>query len=110
MPPRLAQDLPTSRTVGAHIHTLRTARGWSLREVSRLTEAAGKPIGYNTISRLENNRDPDQPAVAVIVDDLVTLAAVFGLRPEQLLTAPDCFVCMDKPPVGFQCRSCGATA
>lgn len=110
MPPRLAPDLPVSRIVGAHIHALRTARGWSLREVARQTEAAGKPIGYTTISRIERNRDPNEPAVAVIVDDLVTLAAVFGLRPEQLLTAPDCFVCVDKPPVGFACRTCGAEA
>jgi transcriptional regulator with XRE-family HTH domain len=110
MPPRLAPNLPTSRIVGTHIHTLRTARGWTLREVGRLTEAAGKPIGYSTIGRIESNRDPNHPAVAVIVDDLVTLAAVFGLRPEQLLTAPDCFVCMHKPPTGFECRTCGATA
>jgi len=110
MPPRLAQNLPTSRIVGAHIHALRTARGWSLREAARQTAAAGKPIGYTTIGRIERGRDPGQPAVAVIVDDLVTLATVFGVRPEQLLTAPGCFVCMDKPPAGFACRSCGAEA
>jgi transcriptional regulator with XRE-family HTH domain len=110
MPPRLAKNLPTSRIVGAHIHTLRTARGWSLREVGRQTEMTGKPIGYTTIGRIENNRDPDHPAVAVIVDDLVTLAALFGVRPEQLLTAPNCFTCMDKPPTGFACRTCGTEA
>lgn len=108
MPPRLAQDLPASRIVGAHIHALRTARGWSLREVGRLTEVAGKPIGYSTIGRIENGRHQHEPAVAVIVDDLIALATVFGLRPEQLLTAPGCFVCMDKPPAGFTCRTCGA--
>jgi transcriptional regulator with XRE-family HTH domain len=110
MPPRLAQDLPVSRIVGAHIHALRTARGWSLREVARQTQVAGKPIGYTTIGRIENGRDPGQPAVAAIVDDLVALATVFGLRPEQLLTAPACFICMDKPPPGFACRTCGAEA
>lgn len=110
MPPRLAQDLPASRIVGAHIHALRTARGWSLREVGRLTEAAGKPVGYLTVGRIERARDQARPAVAVIVDDLVALAAVFGLKPEQLLTAPDCFICMDKPPTGFACRNCGAEA
>jgi transcriptional regulator with XRE-family HTH domain len=110
MPPRLAQDLPTSRIVGARIHALRTARGWSLREVGRQTELAGKPVGYLTIGRIERNRDPARPAAAVIVDDLVALAAVFGVRPEQLLTPPDCFACMDKPPVGFACRACGAAA
>jgi transcriptional regulator with XRE-family HTH domain len=110
MPPRLAQDLPTSRTIGAHIHTLRTEHGWSLREVARQTELAGKPVGYLTIGRIERNRDPARPAVAVIVDDLVALATVFGLKPEQLLTAPGCFICMDKPPTGFTCRTCGAEA
>jgi transcriptional regulator with XRE-family HTH domain len=110
MPPRLAQDLPVSRTVGAHIHALRTARGWSLREVARQTEIAGKPIGFATIGRIERGRDPQEPAVAVIVDDLVTLASVFGVRPEQLLTAPGCFICMDKPPAEFTCRTCGAEA
>ena len=110
MPPRLAEDLPVSRIVGAHIHQLRTARGWSLRNLERLTQAAGKPIGYATIGRLERNRDPARPAVAVIVDDLVTLAAALGVKPEQLLTAPGCFVCMDQPPAGFACRRCGAEA
>lgn len=110
MPPRLAQDLPVSRIVGAHIHTLRTARGWSLREVARQSEATGKPVGYLTIGRIERNRDPNRPAVAVIVDDLVALATVFGLKPQQLLTAPGCFACMDKPPSGFTCRTCGTDA
>lgn len=110
MPPRLAEDLPVSRIVGAHIHALRTARGWSLREVGRLAAVAGKPIGYATIGRIERGRDRNEPAVAVVVDDLVTLAAVFGVRPEQLLAAPNCFVCMDKPPTGFTCRTCGAEA
>lgn len=110
MPPRLAQDLPASRIVGAHVHALRTARGWSLREVGRLTEAAGKPVGYLTVGRIERGRDPGRPAHAVIVDDLVALAAAFGLKPEQLPTAPNCFVCMDKPPAGFACRTCGTEA
>jgi transcriptional regulator with XRE-family HTH domain len=110
MPPRLAQNLPASRIVGAHVHNLRTARGWSQRELERQTKAAGKPVGYLTVGRIERNRDPERPAVAVIVDDLVALATVFGLKPEQLLTAPDCFTCMDKPPAGFACRSCGAEA
>lgn len=110
MPPRLAEDLPTSRIVGAHIHTLRTARGLSLRAVARLAEQAGRPIGYATVGRIERGRDPKEAAVAVVVDDLVTLAAVVGVKPEQLLTAPNCFACMDRPPVGFTCRSCGAEA
>lgn len=110
MPPRLASDLPVSRIVGAHIHALRTARGWSQRGLARQTETAGKPVGFSTITRIERGRDPQEAVVAVIVDDLVALATVFGLRPEQLLTAPACFACMDHPPTGFACRTCGAEA
>lgn len=110
MPPRLAEDLPASRIVGANVHALRTARCWSLRHLARQTETAGKPIGFATIGRIERARDPQEAAVAVIVDDLVALAAVFGIRPEQLLTAPNCPACMDMPPAGFVCRACGAEA
>ncbi|MEU1497329.1 helix-turn-helix transcriptional regulator [Streptomyces sp. NPDC005732] len=110
MPSRLAPDLPASRIVGARVHALRTERGWTLRETARQVEAAGKPIGYATIQRLERNRNPAAPVVAVIVDDLIALAIVFGLRPDELLAAPDCVACMDKPPAGFACRTCGATA
>lgn len=109
MPPRLAQDLPTSRIVGAHVHALRTARGWSLRALERHTKTAGKPVGFGTLGRIERGRNPHEPAVAVIVDDLVALAEVFGIKPEQLLTAPDCFACMDKPPPGFTCNTCQRT-
>jgi transcriptional regulator with XRE-family HTH domain len=108
MPPRNATDLPASRIVGARTHALRTTRGWSLREMERQTEAAGKPVHYQTIGRIERNRSHEQPAVAVIVDD--PLAAAFGLNPQDLLAAPNCFACMDKPPAGFACRSCGAEA
>lgn len=31
MPPRLAEDLPISRIVGAHVHALRIARLWERR-------------------------------------------------------------------------------
>jgi transcriptional regulator with XRE-family HTH domain len=110
MPPRNATDLPASRIVGARTHALRTTRGWSIREMERQTEAAGKPVHYQTIGRIERNRSHEQPAVAVIVDDLIALAAAFGLNPQDLLAAPNCFACMDKPPAGFACRSCGAEA
>ena len=33
---RSATDLPVSRTVGAHVATLRAARGWTLRGLARI--------------------------------------------------------------------------
>ena len=93
-------------TIAAILALAAIATGaWGVRAVWRRSVGPSWARG-----RLENNRDPARPAVAAIVDDLVTLASVFGLRPEQLLTAPGCFVCMDKPPTGFVCRTCGAEA
>lgn len=42
------------------------------------------------------------------VDDLVALAAAFGMRPEHLLTPWKCERCNGEPPDGFACRACGA--
>lgn len=107
---RSATNLPVSRTVGAHVATLRAARGWTLRGLARIAAGNGHAIGYATIGRFERAAAPDAKPVAVSVDDLVALATAFGVPPTRLLTAPACFVCMDQPPAGFACRTCGVEA
>lgn len=107
---RPAEDLPVSRTVGAHVAALRAARGWTLRGLARVIAGNGHHISYTTIGRFERAAASDAKPVAVSVDDLVALAAAFGVPPTRLLTAPACFVCMDQPPAGFACRTCHAEA
>lgn len=107
---RSAEALPVSRTVGAHVATLRAARGWTLRGLARIAAGNGHAIGYATIGRFERAAAPGAKPVAVSVDDLIALAAAFGVPPTRLLTAPNCFICMDQPPAGFACRTCQAEA
>jgi transcriptional regulator with XRE-family HTH domain len=106
--PRNYDDLPVSRIVGGNIAVMRAARGWSQRTLADRTKGGeGKPVGFSTICRIEKTREPGTSPVAVCVDDLVALAAAFGVRPEQLLDEPKCHACMDAPPAGFTCNACG---
>lgn len=109
--PRHYDDLPISRIVGGNVASLRTSRGWSQRTLAARTQKnEGKAVGFSTISRMEKARQPDSKPVAVCVDDLIALAATFGVPPEQLLVEPNCPVCMDAPPSGFTCNICGGAA
>lgn len=101
-----------SIAVALNITRLRQARGWHLRDLSDRTAKAGKRVGISSLSRIENARDGHKAHTAVSVDDLVVLAAAFEVPVEQLLTEwkPNCAVCMDNPPAGFACRTCGAAA
>lgn len=103
-------DLTISRTVGANVHTLRTMHGWSQRALARQTETTGKPVGFSTIRRIETASDPTAIPVAIYVDDVVSLATALGVTIQRLITPPNCRACMDQPPPGFACRTCGATA
>ncbi|WP_158713900.1 hypothetical protein [Streptomyces seoulensis] len=59
---------------------------------------------------MEKAAAPGAAPVAVYVDDVVSLAAALGVTVQQLITTPNCNACMDSPPPGFACRTCGATA
>ena len=101
----------TSLAVARNTAVRRAARGWTLRQVSDRTATAGKRIVISTLSRIENARDGHK-RVVISVDDLVVLAAAFEVSPEELLTRwePTCTACMDSPPTGFACRTCGTEA
>jgi transcriptional regulator with XRE-family HTH domain len=100
-----------SLIVANNITANRRRLGWRLADVSDRTEQAGKRVGVSTLSRIENGRDGHR-TVVISVDDLVALAAAFDTSPENLLTerTPNCAACMDAPPPGFACRTCGAEA
>jgi len=109
--PRHYDDLPISRIVGGNVAVLRASRGWSQRSLAARTQTGeGKPVGFSTICRIEKAHEPDAKPVAVCVDDLVALAAALGVRAEQLLAEPKCHACMDAPPSGFTCNTCGGAA
>lgn len=107
---RTPNDLPISRIVAANIAAHRAHRGWSTRALAQATQESGNPIGPSTVSRIEKSARPGAIPVVVSVDQLVALAEAFGVPLDKLLKAPTCPACMDNPPAGFACRTCGATA
>ncbi|MFE1192893.1 helix-turn-helix domain-containing protein [Streptomyces olivaceoviridis] len=104
------ENLTVSRAVGANVAALRKARGLSQRALAKQTEQAGKLVGFSTICRMEKAAAHGASPVAIYVDDVVSLAATLGVTVQQLITAPKCDACMDSPPPGFACRTCGAEA
>lgn len=110
MPRRIDPNLPVSRAVGANVTALRTLRGLSQRALAQRTAATGKQVGFSTIARMEKAAKPGESPVAVYIDDVVSLAAALGVTVQELITPPACTACMDRPPRGFTCRTCNATA
>lgn len=95
---------PVGETVRANIHRLRETKHLSLRDLSRLMGDAGHPILASGLGRIElGTRRVD-------VDDLVVLAKVLGVRPDELLAPFEpvaCANCDNNPPAGFTCQACG---
>jgi transcriptional regulator with XRE-family HTH domain len=106
--PRTADDLPISRIVGQNVAALRARHGWSQRTLAKYTESSVKAVHFTTVNRIEKACDPAASPIAVSVDDLVVLAATFGVTVDRLLSEPKCHACLDTPPAGFACRACGA--
>ena len=98
-----------SLVVARNITGLRRARGWSMRQLSDRCADAGKRIAISRLSRIETARDGSR-VLEVSVDDLVALAAAFEVSTDHLLAPwdPKCTACLDCPPPGFACRTCGA--
>lgn len=69
----------TARTITSE----REARGWEQRELAERLTAAGRPMSQPIVSRIESG------ARRIDVDDLVALAAVFGMSPAALLPAAE---------------------
>ncbi len=95
---------PAGEFVRANVRRLREAAHLSLRDLSDLMGEAGRPMLPSGINRIE------QGARRVDVDDLVVLAKVLGVRPDELLTPFEleiCANCDNEPPVGFTCQTCG---
>ncbi|MGW3724230.1 helix-turn-helix domain-containing protein [Streptomyces sp. NPDC000851] len=70
---------PTGMTVAENLARLRKIRGYSTRQLSAELERKGRPISPSGITRMEKG---DR---VVTADDLVALAAIFGVSPVSLL-------------------------
>lgn len=70
---------PTGQTVATNIARLRDRNGMTTRQLSGALDRAGRAIPASGITRMEKGER------VVTVDELVALAAVFGVSPVTLL-------------------------
>ena len=82
---------------GRQVHDLRKARGWTLREMGALVR-----VEPSTLSRIEKGVD-------TTIGTAGQIAGVLGVQLAALLRPVGCLHCLDAPPRGFTCQSCGAT-
>jgi transcriptional regulator with XRE-family HTH domain len=69
--------------VAARLKEMRTNRGWSLADVERHMDGAGRSIPRSGISKIESGER------RVDVDDLAAFCQVFDVLPSALLGSPD---------------------
>lgn len=91
---------PVGEQLRDNIRRLREERGFSYQRLSELLAELGRPIPTLGLSRLERGER------RVDADDLVALAKALGTDIVQLLGL-GCPACLDRPPSGFSCRTCG---
>lgn len=95
---------PAGNNVRRNVRRLREQREWSYREVEERLSQAGRAIPVLELSAIDTGERH------VDVDDLVALAAVFGLSVEELLRPPaGCKTCHGTPPPGFMCMECNTS-
>lgn len=103
------RKLDVSSTVSANVRSLRRARGWTQVEAAqRFAKVHGEHWSNAVWSQAEQSDGSRQRAWSV--DELVSVAQLFGASPADLLSGPQpiCPACQGKPPAGFTCNTCSA--
>jgi transcriptional regulator with XRE-family HTH domain len=94
---------PVGDVLRGNLLRLRLRGGLTKVAVSERVRLLGRSIPPLAVARIEAGTR------RVDADDLVALAAVFGVAAGRLLEAPGaCAQCFGMPPAGFACRECGA--
>lgn len=81
--------MPVAAIVGHNVIKLRQWRSMSLRDLETRTERAGHRITRDCLSQIERAANRLGGERSVTVDQLVVLARVLRVSPQQLLS-PDC--------------------
>lgn len=101
----MTEQRPVTRAVVARICDMRKQRGTTAAALAAAMTKAGYRVDRTSIFKAENG-DREQ----ISVDWLVAAAEVLDVPASALLSKPDCTACLDTPPPGFACTTCGATA
>lgn len=94
---RAVETGPTGKTVADNLARLRKVRGLSTRQMAAALEQRGRNVSASGITRMEK---ADRHVTA---DELVAIAAVFGVSPSSLLLPPE-----DSPTATVEITGCGA--
>ena len=109
---RTEEDVKVSRAVATTARRIREARGLTIRDLAAKVEAQGGRMNPSSLQRIElgyhGQASESRSLRPVTVDELVALATALDVAPELLLHGPKCATCMDAPPPGFSCKTCGA--
>ncbi|MEU2111846.1 helix-turn-helix transcriptional regulator [Streptomyces sp. NPDC019507] len=97
-----------SDRVATAVRAARKNRGWTRERFAEQCAVKGyAALTYAALTNIERSPDaPEGRQRRISVDELVALAEVLGLKPEQLLASPYCDACKDMPPPGFTCNQC----
>jgi len=79
---RAVEQGPVGERASTMIRQLRASRGWSLADLERRLDEAGRPILRSGLSKIESGER------RVDVDDLAAFCQVFGVEPSELLGLP----------------------
>lgn len=93
------------RLVAARVRALRKQQGLSVEKVSQLCREAGHSLSRSSLAYRESAH------TAFTVEDLGHLAQVLDVKPGFLIDPEGlCLTCLDSPPAGFSCQTCGAAS
>lgn len=103
MSPRYPESAKViSRAFVRKVIQIRKNREWTALELSERITAAGFP------ATLDMLRVQEARGASVSLDQAFRTAEALGIPLGELITVPKCHKCMDAPPDGFLCASCGA--
>lgn len=94
--------LPVTRAVIQTVRKLRQDRGLSTRQLAELMTASGYPTKRATLAAAETGLRKE-----VSIDWIWAVSQALNVSLKVIVQGPDCSGCMDDPPAGFSCNSCG---
>lgn len=97
-------DYSVVTSVVDRMRQLRKEKGMTAQALEDALAEVGVTFTRAIIANLETGRRDD-----LKLREIVALAYVFGVALDWLIlgSGPRCMFCMDNPPIGFICSSCG---
>lgn len=102
--PLAARKTDVSAAMIVRVNKLRKRRKWSEQRLADAMTATGYPISRSSVAAWSRNPNP-----AFTADQIMALSAAFEITLDHLFGIGWCDKCMNDPPAGFACSTCGLT-